>query len=61
MQKVSNLLILIGRDDQLTNFTMLTPIESCFDNLFEKQLNYFKKKTFHNWNMELWEHFGFVY
>jgi hypothetical protein len=48
MQKVSNLPILIGRDDQLTNFTMLTPIESCFDNWFEKQLNYFKKKTFHN-------------
>jgi hypothetical protein len=48
MKKISNLLILIGGDDQLTNFTMLTPIESCFDNLFEKHLNYLKKITFHN-------------
>jgi hypothetical protein len=48
MKKILNLLILIGRDDQLTNFTMLTPIKSCFDNLFKKNLNHLKKITFHN-------------
>jgi len=35
-------------------------IESCFENLFEQWLNFFKKKTFHNKNKKLWEHLGFV-